>query len=269
MLHHKRTSVRQTLVNPKPKATMTATEPNTAHFDRPRFLIAGDSVLMVQLGDAIDADLSEAVLALDAALRRRAPDGLVETIPAYTGLSIHYDPLVLPPDRLKDLVLSLSDDRPDDSQAHHRWILPTAYGGAFGQDLESLAAQHDMTADDVIRRHSEAEYRVYMLGFMPGFAFMGGLDPALATERLASPRPKVPAGSVGIGGAQTGIFSIAAPSGWHMLGRSPVRVFDPNRAEPFLLAAGDAVRFEPIDHGEWEALNRRAEAGDPLVAPIT
>ena len=247
---------------------MSASEPETTRFDRPRFLVAGDSVLMVQLGDAIDAGLSETVLALDAALRRQAPDGLVETVPAYTGLSVHYDPLILPPDRLKDLVLSLAKDRPDDIQPHRRWILPTAYGGDYGQDLEALAAQHGMTADDVVRRHSQADYRVYMLGFMPGFAFMGGLDPALATERLASPRPQVPAGSVGIGGAQTGIFSIAAPSGWHMLGRSPVRVFDPRRAEPFLLAAGDSVRFAPIDHGDWDALERRAEAGDPLVAPI-
>jgi KipI family sensor histidine kinase inhibitor len=234
----------------------------------PIFLTAGDTVMMVQLGEQIDSGLSDSVLALEAALTQEAPDGLIEIVPSYTGLSVHYDPIQLPPERLKDTVRSLVGRQVAEKPKGRRWALPTVYGGKFGQDLESLADAHGMTTEEVIRRHSNVDYRVFMLGFMPGFAFMGGLDPELATERLASPRPRVPAGSVGIGGAQTGIFSIAAPSGWHMLGRSPVRVFDPRRSNPFLLTAGDLVRFEPVSPDHWDALDGRAEAGDPLVEPM-
>ncbi|MEM7445819.1 MAG: 5-oxoprolinase subunit PxpB [Pseudomonadota bacterium] len=248
---------------------MTESNQSNSCFDQPRFLTAGDTVLMVQLGNKIDEQLSNAVLSLDANLSEASPDGLIEIVPSYTGLSISYDPLRLAPDRLKALVLDLVESEAANALCGRRWVLPTAYGGKFGQDLDPIAERHGMTADEVVRRHSTVSYRVYMLGFMPGFAFMGGLSPELATERLASPRPLVPAGSVGIGGAQTGIFSIAAPSGWHMLGRSPVRVFDPRRDEPFLLGAGDHVRFEPIDHNDWEALDQRASEGDPLVAPLT
>lgn len=239
-----------------------------SQFEPPQFLTAGDTVMMVQLGDRIDARLSDTVLALDAALTNAAPAGLLEVVPSYTGLSVHYDPLLLTPEQLKKTVMSLVSGEAADATLGRRWALPTVYGGQFGQDLESLASLHGMTMDEVVRRHSRVDYRVFMLGFMPGFAFMGGLDPALATERLASPRPRVDAGSVGIGGAQTGIFSIEAPSGWHMLGRSPVRVFDPRRSDPFLLAAGDLVSFEPIPPDQWEALDRRAETGDPLVEPL-
>jgi len=239
----------------------------SARIDAPRFVAAGDTVVMVIFGDTISDPINDAVLALDRRLRDRPPTGLVETVPAYTNLSIHFDPLVTDHETIERHVRTLDGGTVAQAATVRRWRLPVCYGGEQGIDLEALATRHGLTPKAVIERHTGRDHRVYMLGFMPGFAFMGGLDPDLATERLASPRARVPAGSVGIGGAQTGVFSVAAPSGWHLLGRTPVRTYDPRLTHPFLFAPGDRVRFEAIDEAAYRALCDRVEAGERIVEP--
>ncbi|MEQ9813773.1 MAG: 5-oxoprolinase subunit PxpB [Azospirillaceae bacterium] len=240
----------------------------SARIDAPRFAAAGDTVVMVVFGEAIEDKINDAVLALDRALLASPPPGLVETVPAYTNLSIHFDPLVTDHAAVERHVRALTTATAEAAPATaRRWRLPVCYGGEHGIDLEALAARHGLSAQAVIDRHTGRDHRIYMLGFMPGFAFMGGLDPDLATERLADPRPRVPAGSVGIGGAQTGVFSVAAPSGWHLLGRTPVRTYDTRLAHPFLFAPGDRVRFTAIGEAEYRDLCGQVEAGERIVEP--
>jgi KipI family sensor histidine kinase inhibitor len=230
-----------------------------------RVLPAGDAALVVELGDTIDAAVNARVLALDAAVARAAIPGIVETVPTYRSLLVHYDPLRVSAAELTARLRALEADAGVTPAPARAWVLPVVYGGAFGEDLEAVARAAGLAPHEVVRRHAAVAYRVYMLGFLPGFAYIGPLDAALHTPRRGDPRPRVPAGSVGIGGEQTGVFSVEAPSGWHLLGRTPERLYDPRRPEPFLLAAGDTVRFEAVGPDAWPDLAARVEAGE-LVA---
>jgi 5-oxoprolinase (ATP-hydrolysing) subunit B len=231
----------------------------------PRFLPAGDSALTVELGDAIDPEINARVLALDAAVTAAALPGIIETVPTYRSLTIHYDPGALSFEALTDRIRALETDPGAGVGTGRLWRVPVCYGGRFGIDLDEVAARHGLAPEDVIARHSAARYRVYMIGFAPGFAYLGGLDEGLHTPRRTDPRERTPSGSVSIGGMQAAISSVEAPSGWHLLGRTPARTFDLSRAEPFLLSVGDSVRFEPVAHDAWESLVRRAEAGEPVA----
>jgi KipI family sensor histidine kinase inhibitor len=144
-------------------------------------------------------------------------------------------------------------------------MIPVVYGGAFGIDLEDVARSHGISTEEVIRRHASRTYRVAMLGFLPGFCYLSGADPSIALPRRTSPRLKTPAGTVSIGGVQALFASVEAPSGWHLLGRTPVRNFMPDRDPVFLVGAGDEVVFRPIPEAAWDALDRAAEAGDPVA----
>jgi KipI family sensor histidine kinase inhibitor len=233
----------------------------------PRFLPAGDAALVVELGDAIDEQVNGRVLALDAALARAGIPGIEETVPTYRSLLVIYEPDAIGHPELVHRLSALLEGLPPAVQAPagRRWTLPVVYGGAFGQDLGFVAATHGLAEDEVIACHAGAEYRVHMIGFQPGFAYLGGLDPSLHTPRRADPRARVPAGSIAIGGQQTAVYSVEAPSGWHLLGRTPVRVFDLRRTEPFLLAPGDRVRFRPVPADAWDALTGRAADGEVLA----
>ncbi len=233
-------------------------------YERPRLLLAGDAALTVEFGDAVAAEINERVLAFDAALRAAAIPGIVETVPTYRSLMVHYDPTALSAAELMAQIEALQAE-PAAAAAGRLWRIPVAYGGPYGIDLDEVARRHGLTAERVVELHGAAEYRVYMIGFAPGFTYLGGLDARLYTPRRTEPRPRTPAGSVSIGGIQAAISSVEVPSGWHLLGRTPVRTFDLRRDPPFLLSVGDAVRFEPILHGEWSALERRAEAGEILA----
>lgn len=232
---------------------------------RPRLLPQGDTAFTIEFGETIDADLNAAVLALDAQLAEAELAGIVETVPTYRSLTVHVDPVAADPERLGQAVLALARSKLEQPPSGRLWRIPVVYGGAFGIDLEGVAAHHGLDPAAVIERHSAPEYRVAMLGFLPGYAYLSGLDPSLALSRRPTPRPTTPAGTISIGGAQTLVASIAAPSGWHLLGRSPVRGFVPGRDPVFLFEPGDAVRFVPTEAKRWPALERAAEAGD-LVA---
>lgn len=237
---------------------------------QPRILTCGDSALSVEFGDAIDPELNAKVLALDEILRENPPAGVIETVPTYRSLMVHVDPARVDYDALVALLADKAQSLTFSLRAGRRWKVPVVYGGEFGVDLNEFAARHGLTPAQVIERHAGAVYRIYMIGFLPGFAYLGGLDPTLATPRRTHPRAKISSGSIAIGGAQAAIGSVEGPSGWHLLGRTPVRSYDPKRDPVFLLEAGDEIVFEPITPSQWDALERAAEAGEAvaeLIAP--
>lgn len=237
---------------------------------QPLFLPCGDAAVTIEFGTAIDPSVSARVLALDAALNADPMPGLIETVPTYRSLMVQFDPLLLDFAALKERVAALAPTLEAGSRPGRRWKVPVVYGGSFGIDLEATAERHKLTPAQLIDRHAAPIYRVYMIGFMPGFAYLGGLDPSIATPRRTDPRAMTPAGTISIGGIQALIAGQAMPSGWHLLGRTPVRTFMPEREPAFLLEAGDEVVFQPVDAGRWDALDRQAEAGEPvaeLVAP--
>lgn len=231
-----------------------------------RILPCGDAALAVEFGSTIDPRLNAKVLALDA-LAGAVP-GVVEAVPTYRSLLVHYDPVATDFEALSSALLGLCKDLPDEPKEGRLWRIPVVYGGPFGIDLEEVAERHGLTPAQVIEKHAAPIYRVYMIGFVPGYTYLGGLDPDLATPRRESPRTKVPAGTISIGGIQAVVASIEAPSGWHLLGRTPVRVFMPDREPTFLIEAGDRVQFEPIDAARWDDLDRAAAAGEPVAEVI-
>jgi KipI family sensor histidine kinase inhibitor len=235
---------------------------------RPRYLDAGDSALVVEFGSTIDPAINARVIGLAAALDRDPPAGLVETVPTYRSLLVQFDPLELDVEALIARVEALLPTLGDADVKGRRWRVPVIYGGAFGIDLEDVAMRHGLTPDEVVRRHSAAVYRVYAVGFMPGYTYLGGLDQSIATPRRMEPRLMTPAGTISIGGIQALVAGAAMPSGWHLLGRTPVRTFDAARAEPLLFQPGDEIVFHRIHEEAWGDLDARAAAGDPIAEII-
>ena len=219
----------------------------------PRIVPAGDAALLVQLGNSIDPAVNRRVHALARRLAAAPLPGLGEPVPAYASLLVHYDPAVLDYPTALAFVQAQAAGLEEEPQAVNRLFeIPTVYGGEYGPDLGDVAAAHGLSPEEVIRIHSSGEYLVYMIGFSPGFAYLGGLDPAIATPRLETPRPRVRAGSVGIAGSQTGVYPSDSPGGWRLIGWTPLMLFDPGREPPALLAAGDRVRFVPVKAEEFK-----------------
>ncbi len=232
----------------------------------PRILPCGDTALAVEFGTVVDPRLNARVLALDG--RLAGIPGIVEAVPTYRSLLVHYDPVATDFATLSAALVDRARDLPDEPREGRLWRIPVVYGGAFGIDLDEVAARHRIPPAELVRRHAAPTYRVYMIGFVPGYAYLGGLDPSIATPRRESPRLRVPAGTISIGGIQAVVASIEAPSGWHLLGRTPVRAFMPGRDPVFLFAAGDRVRFEPVDASRWDALDAAAAAGETVAEAV-
>lgn len=227
----------------------------------PRFLPCGDSALSVEFGDEIDDAVNARVLALDRKINGQTIDGIIETVPTYRSLLVHYDPLVTTYAALKrDLIPHLHEHDLSRIDTNRAWSVPVVYGGEYGIDLENVATENNLTPAEVIERHSKIEYRVCMIGFMPGFAYLGGLDPSLATPRRKQPRPDAPKGTISIGGEQTALQSVVGPSGWHWIGRTPLEVYAPDRNPMCLLDPGDVVRFYPIASEAWHSESERCAA---------
>ncbi|MFN8644560.1 MAG: 5-oxoprolinase subunit PxpB [Candidatus Binatia bacterium] len=223
---------------------------------RPRLHWSGDSLVLVEFEARIDAAINRRVVALAEALRTARVAGVRDVVPAYASVGVHVDPLRFDAAAF-DAVLSREWDRATSAESAPpaEIEIPVCYGGPFGPDLDEVADFAGCGADEVVARHAAGRYRVYMLGFLPGFAYLGGVDPAIAMPRRPSPRSAVPAGSVGIAGVQTGVYPIESPGGWRLIGRTPVRMFDPARARPALLRPGDVVRFVPVAHAQWPAVD--------------
>ncbi len=229
-----------------------------------RIEFLGDAALLLRLGDRIDPAINRRVHACAMALRAQAPDWLADITPAYASLALHVDAAKIdgsdPLGFARDWTQGILARIPDDAAAAEtrRIEIPVAYGGAFGPDLAALAVHAGIAIAEVIARHTAAGCTVAMLGFAPGFPYLIGLDPTLAMPRLATPRRHVETGSVGIGGAQTGIYPHAGPGGWRLIGRTPLRLFDAQRDPPSLLHAGDRVRFVAIDADGFAAMEASA-----------
>ena len=236
-------------------------------FPPPRFLACGDAAVTIEFGTAIDPEISARVLALDAELNAQKAPGLIETVPTYRSLMVQFDPLIFDYERFQQQVRSVAETLEAAPASGRRWKVPVVYGGTFGIDLDATAERHGLTPAQLIEKHTAPVYRVYMIGFMPGFTYLGGLDPSIATSRRTDPRPMTPAGCISIGGIQALIAGQAMPSGWHILGLTPVRTFMAGREPAFLTAPGDEVVFEPVDAARWDALDRAAAAGE-LVAEL-
>ncbi|HEX9990289.1 MAG TPA: 5-oxoprolinase subunit PxpB [Chloroflexia bacterium] len=210
----------------------------------PRIEQLGEAALLVRLGNGISESVNNRVLALDEALRLRDVQGIFEQVPAYSTLLVTFDPAVVPEAYLREQIASIvSAGLPPIYAGSRSHTIPVQYGGEAGPDLDELAAAHKIKPADVVRQHTGRGYRVYFLGFMPGFAYMGSLARRIATPRLDTPRVRVPAGSVGIANAQTGVYPFASPGGWRIIGRTGRRLWDSNRIEPSLFAPGDTVTF--------------------------
>lgn len=216
----------------------------------------GDCGLLAVCGDRIDDRVGDRVTALDAAVRAARLPGVVETVPAFASLLVRYDPLLTDYDTLATAVGPLAARTRVHRRLGGRVVnIPVCYGGDYGPDLAFVAQHAGLTEGEVIRRHTAPRYRIYMLGFLPGFPYLGGLDPALFTPRLQNPRTAIPAGSVGIGGQQTGVYPVASPGGWQLIGRTPLRLFAPDRPLPY--AAGDRIRFVPITAARFAELAQK------------
>ncbi|MBI5016110.1 MAG: 5-oxoprolinase subunit PxpB [Deltaproteobacteria bacterium] len=216
-----------------------------------RIRLCGDSALSVEVGQGISAAVHRRVLALRD--RVEGESGVVALVPGYRSLFIQYDPWEVSAEALIAAVqtaLARTSGRPAAAEGRLMEI-PVCYDPSLGPDLEEVARVHGLSGAEVVRRHAAPVYTVYLLGFTPGFVFLGGLDPRLRTPRLPEPRSRVPAGSVGIAGSQTGAYAVPSPGGWRLVGRTPLRLFDAGRAEPALLRPGDRVRFRPISLAEY------------------
>lgn len=235
----------------------------------PRILPNGDTALTVEFGRSLDEAVNRRVLAFDRAVATDPIGGVIETVPTYRSLLIHYDPLVIDFETLRLALVARASQPVVPVTTTRRWRVPVAYGGEFGIDLDDVARAHGLAPDDIVARHLAGDYVVAMVGFTPGFAYLSGLDPTLATARRDNPRPHTPPGSVHIGGAQAAIQCLAGPSGWHLLGRTPVRTFHPRREPMFLIAPGDAVTFYAIAGEEFAELDRAAERGEVVAQMVS
>jgi len=194
-------------------------------------------------------------------LERLAIKGIVEIVPAYASLTIYYNPLDVSYQEIVRVVQQLRDAAPSSRRWERTVTIPALYGGEHGPDLTEVARYHQLSEQEVIRLHAAPRYRVYMLGFSPGFPYLGGLPEVLATPRLETPRLRIPAGSIGIAGAQTGIYSVDSPGGWRIIAHTPVPLFRLDDNPPFLLRVGDWLRFQPITREQYEAIARQVKAG--------
>ena len=213
---------------------------------------AGDSAIFVEFDERIDPRVNARAIAFAAALQSAAISGVRDVVPTYRSVTVYFDPLRTSYDRLIAVIdRELDHPSSDPTAARPPLRIPVCYGGDFGPDLADVAAFASVTADEVVRRHAATTYRVFMLGFVAGFAYMGSVDASIAMPRRATPRVRVPIGTVGIAGAQTGIYPAETPGGWQLIGRTPLKPFDAERDEPFLMQAGDHVQFFPISAEEF------------------
>ncbi|HXH84954.1 MAG TPA: 5-oxoprolinase subunit PxpB [Candidatus Tectomicrobia bacterium] len=227
-----------------------------------RFLPAGDLAICVELGDEISAEVNTRVRALEYLLHAKAVRGVVETVPTFRSLLVYYDPDAVDYPALCATLADLAEQANPSVLPRPRTVeLPCCYDPELGPDLEAAAARLGLAVDELVRLHAGAEYLVYFVGFTPGLPYMAGMPDRIRLPRLETPRVKVPAGSVGIGGMQCCIYSVESPGGYWLLGRTPLRLYDPDASEPILLRPGDRVRFRPIDRDEFERLARAVEAG--------
>ncbi len=240
----------------------------------PSFCASGEAGLLVTYGREIDDATNLRTVAAAEFIRRHGPAGIQDVVPAYASVLILYDPRQLEHGALLSFLKAqrqVTNPRASDLGRTRVRTLPTAYGGDLGPDMESVCSWSGLDAEQVAALHAAGRYRVYFLGFTPGFAYLGQVDPQIAVPRLETPRKQIPAGSVGLAGRGTGVYPYPAPGGWRLIGRTPVRLFDPGASEPVYFRPGDTVEFSPIEHGQYRQLTADAPAEPrqpPVVRPL-
>lgn len=240
--------------------------PSHTHTMNARFLHSGDTAIVVEFGDRIDSVLNERVLRLSSLVRSANLPGVVETLPTFRSLMVHYDPLVTDHASVVDAIKRILDLGPDGSRESKLWRIPACYAASHAPDLEEVAQRTGLATEEVIRLHANTRYKVYMIGFSPGFPYLGDLPEPLVLPRRVDPRVRVPAGSIAIAAEMTSIYPVESPGGWHLIGATPVRLFDVRWPRPALLNPGDMIVFEPVDDGEFDAI-RAAVATDSYRVP--
>lgn len=220
-----------------------------------KYLPVGDRALLVEFGNTISLDVNRKVHALDNALVQLQPQGVLECVPTYRSLLVHYDPLKTSYEKLVFRLQDVEARLHEFTVSTHKQVVevPTVYSGECGPDLKYVAESRNLTEDEVVRFHSGREYTVYMIGFVAGFPYLGVVADEIATPRLKTPRLRVPAGSVGIAERQTGIYPCEAPGGWQIIGRTPLKLFNPKNRPPALIHPGDTVKFKPTSKREFES----------------
>lgn len=227
-----------------------------------KILTEGDSSVLIEFGKEISPQINRKITALVSLMKEQHIEGVVDMIPAFASLLINYDPRVITYGQIKkrlEKILKL-DVKTEENDCRVIEI-PVCYGGEYGPDLANIAKLAGLSEEEVISIHASKDYLIYMLGFLPGFSYLGGLDERIHTPRLANPRIKIRAGSVGIGGSQTGIYPLDSPGGWQLLGMTPVKTYDPEREVPILFEAGDYIRFVPVSEEEYKAIKEQVDAG--------
>jgi len=227
-----------------------------------KFLSSADSAVIVEFGDRIDRAVSEQVLGLAARMRASGVPGVIEVVPTFRSLMVHYDPLRTSAKHLIPAIERVLTSKTALDRKRRLWRVPVCYERDFAPDLESVAQETRLAPADVVALHAGMRYHVYMIGFVPGYPYMGDLAEALVLPRRADPRIRVPPGSVSIATTMTAIYPVESPGGWHLIGTTPIRIFHPHAPQPALFAPGDAVEFEPIDAGTFARIRAAIERND-------
>ena len=230
--------------------------------EKAKIYTAGDSSVLIEFGKEISPEVNGQITALVHLMKEQHIEGVVDMIPAFCSLLINYDPRVISYGKIRRRLEKLLKLEVRQEGGSRQVIqIPVCYGGQYGPDLENIASHAGLSPQEVIDIHCSRDYLIYMLGFLPGFSYLGGLDERIHTPRLANPRIRIPAGSVGIGGPQTGIYPLDSPGGWQLLGMTPVKTYDPARQSPILFEAGDYIRFVPVNEEMFRSIREQVEAG--------
>ena len=238
-----------------------------------RFLKAGEQGLVVEFGNVIDREINANVHRLARTIISEMADNVLEVVPTYRSLMVYFNPLHISRKTLEEQIVQCLQQKDEAVVSHNAArvvTIPVCYGDQFGPDIDFVAQHNHVTVNEVIEIHTAKPYLVYMLGFTPGFPYLGGMSERIATPRLKKPRVKIPAGSVGIADTQTGIYPIESPGGWQLIGQTPVKPFSPSASSPFLFAAGDYLQFKSINPDEYIAVKQLVESGTymPVVSTM-
>ena len=237
---------------------------------KPTISPVGDRAISIDFGQVIDPTINRHIRQTIERIKALQLDGIIELVPTYCALLVEYDAMLYSYSEICNIIEPTLDEGMTNTTNELVTVVevPTVYGGEFGPDLSFVASHNHLSEDEVISIHSGTDYLVYMLGFIPGFTYLGGMDPRIATPRLSSPRTLIPAGSVGIAGEQTGTYPSDSPGGWQIIGRTPVTMYDMSKAQAALLKAGDYVRYVPIDESEFHRIKSLGSDYVPVIREV-